>query len=152
MRQNLSEWEDSLKPYFGHISLLGEIPLTHIELEQIGNLIRDLINRKGQAQATRLFKGFYCRTFAVFLAAIAAHNTYRDYWRVVSEAAGIPVQRMSQLRWGEIFLEVLDKFGMPSFPDVGGYRFVNPIRIHGGIPAYSLPDLFVYMVCYIYHE
>jgi len=146
MRKNLSEWEDSLKPYFGHINLLGEIPITQVELEHLGILIRDLIKRSGQVKATRKLETYYCRTFAVFLAATAAHNTDRDYWRVVSDAAGLPIQRMSQLKWGEIFLGILEAFSLPTFQDVGGYRFVNPIRLHGGIPAYSLPDFFAYIL------
>jgi hypothetical protein len=146
MRRNLADWEDSLKPYFGHIKLLGEIPVTHIELEQLGNLFRDYIKRYGQAGATRNFEAHYRRTFVVFLAAVAAHNTDPDYWRVVSNTAGIPPERIYQLRWGEIFLEQLDRFRLPTFEKVGGYRFVTPIRLHGGIPAYSLPDYFAYIL------
>jgi hypothetical protein len=146
MRNNLAEWEESLRSYFEHIKLLGEIPITHIELEQLGNLIRDLIKRYGGAKATRKFETDYRRTFALFLATVAAHNTDRDYWRVVSEAAGISVQRMQQLEWGANFLRILGDFSLPTFQEVGGYRYVTPIRLHGGIPAYSLPDFFAYIL------
>jgi hypothetical protein len=101
MRQTLDEWEASIEPYFKHVSLLGEIPITYIELENLSNLIHDLVKRSGQAKATRTLTVNYCRIFITFLAAVAALNVSRDYWRVVSEATGIPIQRISQLQWGE---------------------------------------------------
>lgn len=146
MRKNLKEWETSLKPYLNHIKLLGEIPITHIEVEQIGNLIRDLNNKYGPTRTTRILEADYPRTFAVFLASLAAHNTARDYWRVVAESTGVAVQRINQLSWGSSFLRILEVFELPTFQDIGGYRYVNPIRLHGGIPAYSLPDYFAYIL------
>jgi RNA polymerase primary sigma factor len=146
MRQTLDEWEASIEPYFKHISLLGEIPITYIELENLSNLFQDLVKRSGQAKATHILTVNYSKTFITFLAAVAALNVNRDYWRVVSEATGIPIQRLSQLQWGEYFLKHLGIFHLPTFKGVGGYRFVTPIRLHGGIPAYSLPDFFAYVL------
>ena len=137
MRQNLAEWEASLKPYFGHIMLLGEIPITHVDLEQLGILIRDLVKRCGPTKATRKFEAEYPRTFALFLASIAAFNTERNYWRVVSEATGASEQKMVQQRWGSIFLGVLEEYKLPSFSDVGEAntqyyperKWLNKVRI-----------------------
>jgi len=146
MRKDLSEWELSLKPYINHIKLLGEIPITHIEVEHIGNLIRDLKNQYNQRRATFLLETKYPFTFVMYLASLAAHNTDRDYWRVVSESTGFNIQRMRQLEWGPIFLKILKDNNLPTFHSVGGYRYVTPIRLHGGIPAYSLPDFFGYIL------
>ena len=146
MRNDLKEWEASLKPYFNHIKLLGEIPITHIEVDQIGNLIRDLNSKYSPTRTTRILEADYPRTFSAFLASLAAHNTARDYWRVVAESTGVAIQRINQLSWGSSFLRILEEFELPTFQDIGGYRYVNPIRLHGGIPAYSLPDFFAYIL------
>ena len=79
MRKDLKEWETSLQPYLNHIKLLGEIPITHIEVDQIGNLIQDLNNQYGPTRITRILEADYPRIFAAFLASLVAHNTARDY-------------------------------------------------------------------------
>ena len=146
MRDNLRDWEEYLIPFFVHIELLGEIPITVIECEQIAQLIRTLIKQYGPTKATRYLESVYSYTFIVYLAATAAHNTEMDYWGVVSESIGLSKQAIQNQGWGEIFLSTLQEAGLPGFSQAGGYRFVTPIRLHGGIPTYSLPDFFYYIL------
>ncbi len=146
MKKTLADWEASFKPFFDHIKLLGEIPITHIELDQISNLIHDQIKMRGPSRATRVIENSCPRTFAVFLASIAAHNIERSYWDVVAEAVGCSKQTIYSQKWGELFLDILKDYSLPAFSEIQSYRFVAPIRMHGGIPAYSLTDFFNYIL------
>ena len=138
MRENLTEWEEALAPYFNEITLLGEIPINQFEVDSIGNMIRELCEILGASRATRVLRNSFPRTFALFLSAMAARNNARGYWDGISEAIGLTKQGISNQRWGQIFLNVLQENDLPTFSTIGGYKYVSPIRIHGGIPAYSL--------------
>ena len=76
MRDRLEDWEDYLASYFGKIRLLGEIPLSRLDCEQIGGLIHALIDEYGQAGASRLLEEDYPRTFAAYLVGMGVHHYY----------------------------------------------------------------------------
>ena len=67
MRNNLREWEKYLKPYFEQILVLGKIPLLRSEVDQIGQLIRIRVQKKGLTRVTRYFQTVYPPTNATFL-------------------------------------------------------------------------------------
>lgn len=148
MRDRLEDWEDYLALFFGRVRLLGEIPVSRFECDQIGGLIHELIDKEGQTGATRRLEEDYPRTFAVYLVAMGIHH-YREggeggYWTSIEEVTGI--QNPHQLKWGPRFLNILRANGLPDFAGVRGNIFVMPILAHGGIPARSLPDFFRYIV------
>jgi RNA polymerase primary sigma factor len=146
MYTTLEDWESSFEPFFQDIQLIGEIPITYIQIEDISKLISGLIKSLGPNEATRILESNFPHTFVVFLSLKAAHNTFRDYWGVIAEAVGLSKQRITQLEWGPLFIKLLQKYSLPTFSIAGGYRYVTPIRLHGGIPAYSLPDYFAYII------
>ena len=148
MRDRLEDWEDYLALFFGRIRLLGEIPMSRFECDQIGSLIHELIDKEGQTGATRRLEEDYPRTFAVYLVAMGIHH-YREggeggYWTSIEEATGI--QNPHQLKWGPRFLNILRAKGLPAFTGVRGNVFVTPILAHGGIPTRSLSDFFRHIV------
>lgn len=142
MEKSLDQWEQFLAQFFRRIKLLGEIPLTRAQVHAIGEEIRATLKRRGLSRGTRELDEYYPRTFITYLALMAAHNTERNYWGVITQALGVHEQAPSQQEWGALFLRKLDDFGLPLFEEVESYKYVAPIRLHGGIPAYSLPDYF----------
>lgn len=133
--QVLNDWEARLKPWFVEIRLLGEIPLTTAEVHEIGSLLK-------QVGRSRLLRPTWPHTLAVYMAAVAVRNDERSYWNVLTDGLGLSNTVNIHSRLGTSFLNILDSWKLSTFANVGGYTYVTPIRLHGGIPAYSLPDFF----------
>lgn len=145
MRQSLLEWEKYFEPFFSRVTLLGEIPFSSLECEEVGSLIRSLIESKGQAAATNFIKRICSRSFSMFLVGMGLYGySEGDYWTAVKETTGIDSPH--RLGWGELFLETLGSYGLPQFEEIKGHRFLTPILAHGGIPEKSLGDFFHYVL------
>ncbi|MBN2547719.1 MAG: hypothetical protein JXB15_01070, partial [Anaerolineales bacterium] len=145
MRQSLQDWEKYFEPYFQRVHLLGEIPLSSLECEEIGQFIQRLVLSKGQSEATNLLKRRFPRSFCMFLVGMGLYGYNEgDYWSAVRERTGI--NSPHQLGWGEIFLAALGEYRLPDFHEIQGHRFLAPILAHGGIPEKSLGDYFQYVI------
>lgn len=137
--QRLNEWEEQLKPWFKSITLLGEIPLSAADVEEIGQAMR-------MAGQSRVRKPTWPHTLVVYMAAVAARNDERRYWGVLTEGLGLSNSPHIHTELGALFKGALISYNRPIFPGVGSHIHVTPIRLHGGIPAYSLPDFFEYLL------
>ncbi|GAA0628982.1 hypothetical protein GCM10009547_35780 [Sporichthya brevicatena] len=62
-----------------------------------------------------------------------------NYWTAVREAVGVTLGQADQARWGQAFLDNLDRFRLARFR--GPQRFVSEILMHAGVPSYCLKDL-----------
>lgn len=148
--KHLREWESRLQPYLAEVELLGEIPLTREEHAELEAAIRQLVQNYKLAEATRLLRDSYPASFVTYLAFKASHNEELGFWDQVAQAIGIGNSQMffqASHHWGKIFHEIIDRHpNLRRFRKVGGYEFVTPIRLHGGIPAFSLPDFFRYIL------
>lgn len=146
---HLQKWETYLQPFLSQIELLGEVPLSqeqHAELEQE---LADYLRRHGLTKATRSFESTYPAVFVVYLAFKAAFNDERGFWDRVAEAFGIDRGTIfhSKHHWGKLFREIIQRYtNLRHFRDEFQRGYVTPIRLHGGIPAYSLPDFFQYIL------
>ena len=149
MTKTIQDWEAFLKPQFVSVNLLGEIPLSQVDYEDFSDAVRSLLKRsQSMADATRRFTEHYPIVFTVFLAHFAAHNTNREFWDALAGWLEIKGIGFHNLKWHTKFLEILEKYHKKTFEDVGGVsnKYVTSMRIHGGIPAYSLGDFFANMV------
>ncbi|NMC62664.1 MAG: hypothetical protein GYA55_05780, partial [SAR324 cluster bacterium] len=147
MQQTLEGWEKYLRSYLGHIRLLGEIPLDESEIQFIGDLVKGLIKTQGLTYATKVLTTEYKLTFVKLLAAYASINIAQGFWDTFSQSIGI--QNKHQLynhEWHKLFISIISGLGLETFNYPGADIYVTSIRIHGGIPAYSLPDFFEYML------
>ena len=149
----LRDWEDRLAPYFEIITLLGEIPITESDLEEIRQAAIEPIIKISiggfqlRQSSVNYLSSLYPRVFVTYLAALAARNEFKRYWDVVASSLGANnADSTLYSAWGKEFIEIIREFGLPDFSDVGGYKYVTPIRLHGGIPAYSLPDFFKHIL------
>ena len=145
MARILQEWESYLTPLFSRVNLLGEIPLNQMEFEDLSEEIRALLHRSPtMTEATRRLTTYFSHSFVVFLAHFAAHNTNRDFWGALAERLDVQGIGFHNLKWHTHFVSILRDNHKKTFEDVGGstIKFVTSMRIHGGIPAYSLDDFF----------
>jgi len=145
-QRTLYEWEKELETLFRDIRLVGELPLGNPGRAELAQYIRALIKRHGLTQATHLLEERYPRSFLTYLTLTASRNEERGFWDVV--AREVSVAQSGQFfhhshHWGRIFQNLLSRFKLGTFPGVqSSNAYITLIRLHGGIPAYSLPDFF----------
>lgn len=143
--KSLTDWEKTLAAYCTRVSLLGEIPLTPSDIDEIGRRLTALLERTNLNEVRRQFLRYRC-TWITYMAAIAARNDDRGYWDALGRSLGKTGAQLQNARLGEAFQDAVRDLGLPDFDEAGGYRYVTPIRLHGGIPAYSLGDFFEHIV------
>lgn len=144
----LDQWERQLRPYFNRpLHMIGEIPISYAEMEDMASGIRACIQRWGLAQATEILDRQYPFTFLVFLTAFGAYNTERGYWVALGEEMGVPREYLSNHQWHKRYIEKVKKLGLRYFDEEEtSTQYVTTIRYHGGIPVYSLGDFFRHFV------
>jgi|GEM_PF-1647135 len=142
----LAEWERKLSPFFNQsIRIIGEIPLSEGDLEEILDLVRDEINDKGISETTDRLEKKYPHTFLTMLAHYAAHNDQQGYWNTLGQR--LETEYIFNYQWHRKFVNACQDYGLFTFTrrDMNNY-YVATVRFHGGIPTYSLPDFFDKMV------
>lgn len=146
---HLKDWENQLGPYLSQIQLLAEIPLSRAEHAELEKAVGKLVQRHGLTKATRRLQREYPAAFVTYLAFKAAFNEERGFWDNVAHAVGLESQNPffhPAHHWGQTFLEIIADYKLPTFSGVSGLEYVTPIRLHGGIPVYSLPDFFKHIL------
>lgn len=146
---HLQEWETYLEPYLSQIQLLGEIPLSQEQHAELEKELAQFIRRHGLTQATRAFRESYPAVFVVYLAFKAAFNEELGFWDRISEAFGVESAAIHHPNhhWGKLFREIIQRYpNLRNFQEEFQQEYVTSIRLHGGIPAYSLPDFFQHIL------
>jgi len=147
---HLQDWETFLRPFLDQVKLLGEIPLEQPQHADLERALGDFVRRHGLTEATRRLRADYPATFVTYLAFKAAFNDERGFWEQVARAIGVESDSPffhSAHHWGQTFLEIIEEHpNLRRFEGVSGLEYVTPIRLHGGIPAFSLPDFFRYIL------
>jgi len=148
MSRTLKEWESSLVSVMPRVQLLSELGLNYEDMLEIANLIKrenlSNINVSKTTKYKKLVENFPC-TFVAFLAAFAAQNIERDFWNALAELLNVNSGDLNNAKWGSQFIDILKDNQKPTFDNLG-YIYVGNIRIHGGIPSYSLGDFFSNML------
>lgn len=144
----LDQWEKRLAPYFSRrLRMIGEIPISRPEMEDMAAGVRGCIQRQGLPRATEILDAQYPYTYLVFLTAFGAYNTARDYWGALGEEIGAAREHLFNHRWHQRYLEKVKRWGLHYFEETeSATRYVTTIRYHGGIPVYSLADYFRHFV------
>ncbi len=146
---HLQDWEDRFQPYIYRIELLAEIPLSRSEHAELEKVLGEFVKGHGLAEATRRLRHSYPIAFVTYLALKAAFNEERGFWDNVAHAVGLESQHPlfhPAHHWGQTFLEIIANYKLPVFSGVSGLEFVTPIRLHGGISVFSLPDFFKHVL------
>lgn len=146
---HLQDWENALRPSLSQVELLGEIPLERAQHAQLEQALANFVQRHGLTEATRRLQQDYPAAFVTYLAFKAALNEERGFWDKVAEAMRVESTQFFHLshHWGQTFLEIIESHpNLRRFRGVSGLEYVTPIRLHGGIPAFSLPDFFQHIL------
>jgi hypothetical protein len=140
-RTTLQDWEAWLAPQVRAVELLGEIPISAEECQQLGKAIGLRLRSLGLTDSAIAIRNRYACAFATYLVAQGVFG-YKggDYWSEVCKTTRLKPGNTS--RWGQLFEEILESVRLPLFPDLGGRRYVDLILMHGGIPDYCLDDFF----------
>ena len=149
--RSLTEWEIYLRSHFQRrLRLIGEIPLRRRDVEELADLLSEryeIARQESIVHATEELKSKHPHTFTVFLTAFATFNDQRNYWRTLSERLNIPEGQINNYRWRHIAYNFIKGKGLPVLTeDQASDKYVATLRLHGGIPAYSLPDFFLRIV------
>lgn len=150
MRDSLDAWEAYLRPWMLNIRLLGEIPITPADLVQLEGLLRQEIKIHKIKKTTDRLKTEWQAALVVYLAFKAAYNKEWNFWDNVAADLGVRVSNeffMEDHHWGKAYLSTLESFGLTTFENLeAGHQYIPRIRMHGGVPAYSLPDFFAHIL------
>jgi len=122
-------------------SLLGKMSMSKEAIKQIEAVVLEVLRKDPIHGPTRLAQKTPAH-LAIFLVwqGIKGYQD-GDYWSAVHEATGI-MDKQLETRCGRAFLDFLNHHNLPTVVDVGGYKYVTPILLHGGIPDSCLPEYF----------
>jgi hypothetical protein len=130
-------------PRLRSVSLAAEAAIREAQRMQVMSAL-------GRLYGTGMFKGangiaFLSRWPACLVASMTgvAVTSYAQgtYWPALWEAAGCAGDSDDQRVWGTAFAVALSQLGLPTFAD-SNLRYVGPVLMHAGIPAYCLGDFF----------
>jgi hypothetical protein len=138
----LSIWEERLVPQLRRAELVGEVPISKTDLEDIAQHIRQLFQEHSEETVLAVFHKYYPATFLVFMVGLGIHGYDQgDFWPAYESALN---KRVDHSAFGQLFEKLLRIFGKPQFPDLQrkSLRYVSLILAHGGVPVYCLKDFF----------
>ena len=128
------------------VRLLSELGLNYEDMLEIANLIKaENTKRPNLRQTTTYLVGNFPYVFVAFLAAFAAQNTEREFWDALGRQLDVSGSDLNNANWRKPFIDILKNNNKPTFENVG-HLYVGNMRIHGGIPSYSLGDFFANML------
>ena len=81
-----------------------------------------------------------CVAAAMVGAAVSGYEA-GTYWPALWRTARYPGAAQDQAVWGQAFTLAVERLGMPTFSGMP-LRYLGPILMHAGIPAYCLGDYF----------
>ncbi|MCX6078384.1 MAG: hypothetical protein NTW32_02520 [Chloroflexi bacterium] len=139
----LAAWENRLSPLLRKVELIGEIPITKMELDDISSHVRHLRHANTEQGMLQIMKRHFPATFLVFMAGHGIHGyNGGDFWPAYERALN---KSINHTDFGQLFEKLLERYGKPQFPDLQekSMRYVSLILAHGGIPVYCLKDFFV---------
>lgn len=145
---SLQKMEQWLTPYFrSSLRIIGEIPFTFTDIEEMGKLVQQLIAQHGLSRATKELAEKYPLTFITLMSGFAAYNTQQNFWAAFSELIGQQSYNLFGQRWHHIYVRLAKERRLRVFEFAEDPTpYVTSIRFQGGIPAHSLPDYFEKMV------
>jgi hypothetical protein len=125
------------------VSLAAEAEIPEAHRTQVVSALGYLYGNGGFEGANGI--AFLSRWPACLVASMTgvAVTSYAQgtYWPALWEAAGYAGDSDDQRVWGTAFAVALGELGLPTFSG-SNLRYVGPILMHAGIPAYCLGDFF----------
>lgn len=142
-RELLDIREEQWAPRLRGVSLIAEAEIPEAHRMQVVSALGHLY-AKGRFEGARGID-FLSRWPACLAASMTgvAVTSYAQgtYWPALWKAAGYAGDSDDQRVWGSAFAVALADLGLPAFSG-SNLRYVGPILMHAGIPAYCLGDFF----------
>lgn len=142
-QQLLDLREQSWGPSLRSVSLVAEAEIRAETSSQVaaalGHLYARLLGRH-ETGIRFLLRWPACVAAAMVGAAVSGYEAgtyWPAFWIVTGYRGGI----QDQAAWGKTFALAIERLGMATFPGMP-LRYVGPILMHAGIPAYCLGDYF----------
>jgi len=146
----LDQWETFLSKQMDKredLRFLSELGLNRAQIDDIAEGVRAALRRNGFGAATDLLVRRRRHVFAALLAGFSAFNIEGDFWGAFGDYLGVRGRDLMNFEWHHGFMDFIREHNLPHFPpDETAMPYVKTIRLHGGIPAYSLPDFFERML------
>lgn len=139
--EDLDQFETWLRWQLSQVEMIGELSMSRKEFRLLGSLLGERVKYLSRGQFREHILKDYPASFATYLVTHGVFNyAGGTFWPGILETLNAKGQWRSML--GEMFHEIIRGFGLETFEDMGGLRFVSPILAHGGIPDYCLSDYF----------
>jgi hypothetical protein len=139
--------EQQWAPLLRGVSLVAEAEIREDHRTQAASALGVLYGQEkavGAGAVPFLVNWPACLVASMTGVAVASY-AQGTYWPALWKAAGYVGNLNDQHIWGEAFAESLQRLGLPTFSD-SSLRYVGPILMHAGIPAYCLGDFFRLLV------
>ena len=138
----LATWENRLAPQLRKVELVGEIPISKEELDDISLHFSRLFYDHSTDEVLNFIGRNYPATFLVFMVGqgLFGYNN-GDFWSAYEQVLRHSIDSVA---FGRLFEKIIQRFERPQFRDLQerARRYVDPILAHGGIPVYCLKDFF----------
>jgi len=138
----LIAWENRLLPQLRKVELVGEIPVTKEDVEEISLLFSRVFNNRSEQAALDAIERNCPATFLVFMVGqgIFGYNC-GDFWLAYEQALHRSINHSA---FGKLFEKLLERFEKQQFCDLQerSFRYVSLVLAHSGIPIYCLKDFF----------
>jgi hypothetical protein len=142
-RELLDIREREWGPRMRGVSLVAEAEIPEAHRMQAASALGVLYG-KGRFTAVSgiafLTKWPACLVASMTGVAVTGYE-HGTYWPALWKAAGYAGNANDQQVWGEAFAGAAARLGLPTFAD-SSYRYIGPVLMHAGIPAYCLGDFF----------
>lgn len=144
----IAQWEKRLRPFFNSkLRIIGEIPLSNIDIEEMAQEVGSLIRSEGLTRATSKLTTEYPLTLLTLMSGFAALNTEQNYWQAFADLIGTDKSGLYNSGWHRHYVRLAKNRNLKVFDfQDDPTPYVTSIRFQGGIPTYSLPDYFERMV------
>lgn len=138
----LVTWENRLAPQIRKVELVGEIPISKEELDEISQHFSRLFYKRNMDEVLNFIGKNYPATFLVFMVGQGIFGYHDgDFWSAYEQVLNRPIDSIA---FGRLFERIVQRSGKPQFHNLQerARRYVDPILAHGGIPVYCLKDFF----------
>lgn len=142
-QQLLDIREEQWAPRLRGVSLIAEAEISEAHRTQVASALGYLYGKRRFEDARGIaYLSCWpaCLTASMTGVAVTSY-AQGTYWPALWKAAGYAGDTDDQRVWGTAFAAALSELGLPALSG-SNLRYVGPILMHAGIPAYCLGDFF----------
>lgn len=146
-RELLDIREEQWRPLLRGVSLVAEAEIPEARREQVALALGAFYGKykAGTGSGVAVLDKWRACLVAAMTGVAVTSFAQGAYWPAFWAAVRYEADSNDQHVWGDAFARAASRLGLPTFPD-STQRYVGPILMHAGIPAYCLGDFFELLV------